>query len=143
VFCILSGTVDIVTESADGALHHKDSTGVGDFFGEVGIATGRPRNAHVIARDAVTCLVLARRAPSLAAGRGVGAGPRPGQTAMPSIDSVVEDCLMVNVGTTLERKVQALCAHRSQYALEPDPLPLSMLDRLLGTERFVVTDPRS
>ena len=36
------------------------------------------------------------------------------------------------------RKVAALAAHRSQYALEPDLLPQSMLERLLGTEHFVV-----
>ena len=47
---------------------------------------------------------------------------------------------MVNVRSTLERKVRALSAHRTQYALEPEMLPRSMLERLLGTERFVVTD---
>jgi LmbE family N-acetylglucosaminyl deacetylase len=141
LFCILSGTVDFLIESEDGSTYHRDSTGVGDFFGEVGIATGRPRNANVVARDAVTCLVFAREEPSLAAGRGAGADPSPGpKPEVVALSSVVEDCLMVNVRPTLERKVQALSAYRSQYALEPGLLPISMMERLLGTERFVVTD---
>jgi hypothetical protein len=35
----------------------------------------------------------------------------------------------------------SVVAARSQYALEPGLLPISMMERLLGTERFVVTDP--
>jgi len=38
----------------------------------------------------------------------------------------------------LDRKVAALAAHRSQYAMEPGLLPRSLLERLLGTEHFVV-----
>ena len=39
----------------DRAQRIRGSTiGRGDFFGEVGIATGRPGNANVVARDAVT-----------------------------------------------------------------------------------------
>jgi LmbE family N-acetylglucosaminyl deacetylase len=38
----------------------------------------------------------------------------------------------------LDRKVAALAAHRSQYAMDRDLLPRSMLERLLGTEHFVV-----
>ena len=45
---------------------------------------------------------------------------------------------MVDVRPALDRKVAALAAHRSQYALRPDLLPPSMLERLLGTERYVV-----
>ncbi len=40
--------------------------------------------------------------------------------------------------SVLDRKVAALAAHRSQYAMDPDLLPRSMLERLLGTEHFVV-----
>jgi CRP-like cAMP-binding protein len=141
LFCVLSGTVDVVAERPDGVLEHRTSIGSGDFFGEVGLATGQPRNANVIAKDAVTCMVLAREEPSLARGRGAGSDPSPGLIrAAEAATSAVEDCLMVNVRTTLERKVLALAAHRSQYALEPGLLPMSMLERLLGTERFVVTE---
>ena len=46
----------------------------------------------------------------------------------------------MDVKETLERKVAALAAHRSQYALESGLLPRSMLQRILGTEHFVVAD---
>ena len=141
LYCVLSGTVDVVIESDAGSLAHRTSMGIGEFFGEVGLATGHTRNAHVIARDAATCLVLARDEPSLARGRGAGADPAPGwANGADKVGNAVQDCLMVNVRSTLERKVRALSAHRTQYALEPEMLPRSMLERLLGTERFVVTD---
>jgi hypothetical protein len=94
----------------------------------------------VIARDAVTCLVLAPERPSGSAGRGEGAVRNLPAWMRPEVvaDPATEDCLIVNVRATLDRKVAALAAHRSQYALEPDLLPPSMLERLLGTERFVV-----
>ena len=50
----------------------------------------------------------------------------------------VSDGFSVDVTSTLEAKVAALSAHRSQYALEPDLLPRSVLQRLLGTEHFAV-----
>lgn len=141
LFCVMSGTADVFDERPDGRLEHLNRIGVGDFFGETGLATGLPRNAHVIAHDAVTCLVLAREEPSLARGRGAGADPAPGRSSgSDAVSSMIEDCVMVNVRSTLEQKVRALSAHRSQYALEPGFLPTSMLERLLGTERFVVTD---
>ena len=136
LYCILSGTADVVVELDDGRMHRLHTAAVGSFVGEDGLVSDRIRTAHVIARDAVTCLVLAPERPSQSAGRGAVA-PLP---SMPSITPVVEDCFMVNVKPTLERKVAALAAHRSQYALEADLLPRSMLDRLLGTERFVVAD---
>jgi LmbE family N-acetylglucosaminyl deacetylase len=141
LYCVLSGEVDVIVERADGALEHRRRLGVGEFFGEVGLATGHARNANVVASGAVTCLVLARDEPSLARGRGAGADPSPDrQDVVDAVNSILEDCVMVNVRSTLERKVHALSAHRSQYALEPGLLPTSMLERLLGTERFVVTD---
>jgi hypothetical protein len=143
LFCILSGTVDVVSERPDGSVEEIATWSVGNFIGEAGIATGQPRNAHVIARDAVTCLVLGKEAPSPAAGRGAGADPSP-SLADQRVDEVtslgVEDCLVVNVRETLDRKVRALSAHRSQYALEPGLLPAKLLEQLLATERFVVTD---
>jgi LmbE family N-acetylglucosaminyl deacetylase len=137
LFCILSGTADVVVEHDDGGMEWQHCAGVGSFIGEEGLASGRPRNAHVIAREAVTCLVLSPTAPSWSAGRGAGAAtPHLAVPVAPA--DAVEDCLMVNVRPALSRKVGALAAHRSQYALEPDLLPPSMLEPLLGTERFVV-----
>ena len=79
LFCLLTGSVDIVVEDADGTLRTKDTAGPGSFVGQDGLATGRPRNAHVVARDDVTCFVLAPRGRDLSAGRGITAtGPTTG-----------------------------------------------------------------
>ena len=45
--------------------------GVGEFFGELGIARRRPRSRDVVAAGSLTCLVLSPAAPatSLAGGR--------------------------------------------------------------------------
>jgi LmbE family N-acetylglucosaminyl deacetylase len=142
LFCILSGSAAIVVESDDGGMHHQASRGAGCFVGEDGLASRRPRNAHVIAEDDVTCLVLAPEPPSRSAGRGAGASVAPtvpwAQPAAMRSRPDVEERLTVDVTTVLDRKVAALAAHRSQYAMDPGILPRSMLERLLGMEHFVV-----
>jgi hypothetical protein len=141
LYCILSGSAAIVVESDDGGMQHRASRGAGCFVGEDGLASRQPRNAHVIAEDDVTCLVLAPERPSPSAGRGAGASatptvPWPKPAA--GRNERVEDRFTVDVTTVLDRKVAALAAHRSQYAMDPGILPRSMLDRLLGVEHFVV-----
>lgn len=141
LFCILSGSVDIVVESDDGRMCKRDTVGAGSFVGEDGLASGKPRNAHVIAREDVTCLVLAPQARNLSAGRGSGnAGSgwnSPTRAAHPDLLEV-GDCFTVDVASTVDRKIAALAAHRTQYALDADLLPRSMLHSLLGTEHFAV-----
>jgi LmbE family N-acetylglucosaminyl deacetylase len=141
LFCLLSGSADVVVERDDGSMHWRDAVSVGGFVGEDGLASGRPRNAHVIARESVTCLVLAPRPPSTSAVRGEravvttpGSPPDHGDLADLRFDADV----VIDVSRVLDRKVAALAAHRSQYALEPELLPESMLERLLGTEYFDV-----
>ena len=140
LFCILSGSVVVVVEQDDGQMSERGSFSAGCFFGEDGLATGLPRNAHVIARDDVTCLVLA---PTQQNDRVAGRGPRAvverSATSTTSTDRAdVDDGFSIDVTPALDRKVAALAAHRSQYAMEPDLLPRSLLERLLGTEHFVV-----
>lgn len=143
LFCILSGSVDIVFEGDDGRMHEGVTVGAGCFVGEEGLATGRPRNAHVIAREDVTCLVLAPERPSRSASRGAGAAVAPTLTSTRSstggatrVD--VGGCFAIDVRPALDRKVAALVAHRSQYALDSNLLPRSLLESLLGTEHFAV-----
>lgn len=143
LFCILSGTVDIVVEDADGTLHPKDSSGPGSFVGQDGLATGRPRNAHVVARDDVTCFVLAPRGRDLSAGRGITAtGPATAPTARPSDEPAEARTtdVALDVTAALDQKIAALVAHRTQYALDPELLPRQVLGPLLGTEHFTVVD---
>jgi LmbE family N-acetylglucosaminyl deacetylase len=146
LFCILSGSVDIVVEDDDGSMRWRDSAGAGCFVGEDGLASGRPRNAHVIARDDVTCLVLAPNRPDRCAGRGAGAAvARAVASTAPArglLGADLEECFTIDVTPALERKVAALAAHRSQYAMEPDLFPRSILRRLLGAEHFAVAGIR-
>ena len=121
-------------------MSEQRSFSAGCFFGEDGLATGLPRNAHVIARDDVTCLVLApTQQNDRVAGRGPLAVVERSATSTASTDRAdVDDGFSIDVTPALDRKVAALAAHRSQYAMEPDLLPRSLLERLLGTEHFVV-----
>ncbi|GAB2580348.1 PIG-L family deacetylase [Microlunatus antarcticus] len=142
LFCLLSGTVDIVVEDAAGTLVTKDSSGPGSFVGQDGLASGRPRNAHVIARDDVTCFVLAPRGRDLSAGRGIGAtatvtAPEAGGRT-PVVPPAPAGDVTLDVGAALDQKIAALVAHRSQYALDPELLPRRVLGPLLGTEHFTV-----
>ena len=145
LFCILSGSVDIVVEGADGHLRKVDTAGAGAFVGQDGLATNRPRNAHVIARDDVTCFVLAPRGRDLSAGRGAGTiapaarppAARPSGPEPAAVSSSGND-FAVDVHAALDRKIAALVAHRSQYALDTHLLPRQVLAPLLGTEHFTV-----
>ena len=44
----------------------------------------------------------------------------------------------IDVHAALDRKIAALVAHRSQYALDAELLPRQVLGPLLGTEHFTV-----
>lgn len=143
LYCVLSGSVDIVVEDVYGALRTKDRAGPGSFVGQDGLATGRPRNAHVIARDDVTCFVLSPRGRDLSAGRGVTATaplPEPLLRVADERRPAGSADLSLDVGEALDAKIAALVAHRSQYALDPDLLPRQVLGPLLGTEHFSLVD---
>ena len=72
MYFLLSGQVEIRREGEDGRVRVVDRSGPGEFIGEEGIATGRPRNAHVVAVDDVTSLTFLAAEPlaSPEAGRG-------------------------------------------------------------------------
>jgi putative ABC transport system ATP-binding protein len=58
-YVIESGVVDVSGEK-EGVPFSGIELGVGDFFGEVALLTGTPRNATVVAREPVTVFVLAK-----------------------------------------------------------------------------------
>jgi CRP-like cAMP-binding protein len=58
-YIIESGTVDIIGEK-QGVPFREVILASGDFFGEVALLTGAPRNATVIARDDVEVFTLAK-----------------------------------------------------------------------------------
>ena len=134
---VLSGTVDVLEEAADGVPHHVRTIGEGQFFGELGVAGRRPRTASVVATGNVTCLVLSRTEPTKFAGRGATAATT---TAEPTRveDPVEADVVRIDVTSHLDDKLAALTMHRSQYPIEVDAFPRSMLEEMYGLEHFVV-----
>lgn len=152
LFVILSGHADVWQERADGSRKQLAHIGPGEFFGELGVAGNRPRNANVVAAEALTCLVLSTAAPTLFAGRGEGArltGPAPGSSE-PVVDAESAASAAADMATTrldvsgyIGAKVSALCAYRSQFPLEQDMFPDFLLQELFGQEYFIrVLPPR-
>ena len=144
LFLILSGEAEVWQESNSGRRERLGRLKVGEFFGELGIANRRPRNADVIASTSLTCLVLSPAAPTKFAGRGEGArlvGTLPGAEASPSAVAGRPrrgpDMVSCDVSGQVKRKVEALSAYRSQLPLEPDMFPGFLLQEMFGHEHFV------
>ena len=133
---LLSGQVEIRREGEDGRVAVVDRSGPGEFIGEEGIATGRPRNAHVVAVDDVTSLTFLAT-PDSFEGRGDQAQPSLTRS-MPSgdrIDPRVSTC--IDVSAFVGHKIRATAAHRSQYPIEPEMFPERILREMFGAEYFI------
>jgi hypothetical protein len=141
MYFLLSGQVEIRREGADGRVRVVDRSGPGEFLGEEGIATGRPRNAHVVALDDVTSLTfLAAGPPSVDRLREAAAPPL--TRSLPSgdrIDARVSTC--IDVSASVGAKIRATAAHRSQYPIDPAMFPDSILREMFGVEYFVQVLP--
>jgi len=138
LYLILSGEAEAVREFDDGSIEILARLEPGQFFGEMGIAAGKPRNAHVIAHTDLTCLQFspAEAAPYL--GRGAGAdlsGPVP-ELALDQED-LGQATTRIDVSTVIDRKIAAIAAYRSQFAFQPELIPTSLLLDLFGVEYFV------
>ncbi len=59
-FIITGGKVEVVGTAAGKKTKQLNELGPGQFFGEMALLDGAPRNATVKALDAVSCLVLSR-----------------------------------------------------------------------------------
>jgi LmbE family N-acetylglucosaminyl deacetylase len=145
LYLILSGAVEVIREAADGTRSMLARLGPGSFFGEEGLAYQRPRNAHVVAAENVTCLVFSPEAPTAFLGRGQDA-PLPhltGSTKVAQQDEkqVMAEVTCIDVGPYLQHKIEAIAAHRSQFPLQPDMLPHTILQELMGQEYFVRISP--
>lgn len=142
LYLILSGAAQAVVEHPDGTLEPRDYLEPGMFFGEQGLAHGRPRNAHVVAAEGTTCLVFSPAKPTAYEGRGEDAslvGSAPGAAATPDGADAATTC--IDVGDFVRRKLEAMAAHRSQFAFDPDMLPLGIMQELFGREYFVRAHP--
>jgi LmbE family N-acetylglucosaminyl deacetylase len=161
LFVVLSGHADVWQEQDDGSRTHLRQLGPGEFFGELGVAAGHLRSAHVVATEGLTCLVFSPVAPTLFDGRGEGArlagrlpGPAGSVTAAPgggdgaagAVDGAARPhaaTAELDVTAQIEAKIGALCAYRSQFPLEPGMFPAPLLRELFGREYFVqVLPPR-
>jgi LmbE family N-acetylglucosaminyl deacetylase len=140
MYLILSGRVEIRREDDDGRLRVVDESRAGQFIGEEGIASGRPRNAHVVAMDDVTTLTFSASAPLTAleqetqhqpAARLLASGDR--------IDARVDTC--IDVSAFVGHKIRAVAAHRSQYPIDPDLFPHHLLSEMFGVEYFTQVLP--
>lgn len=141
LYLILSGEVDVVQEQEDGTAQRLSRMGPGEFFGELGVARSTTRSASVMAVDAVTCLVLSPTAPTPFAGRGSDArftgvaDVRPGATVASDATTVID------VSGQLDRKVDALAAHQTQFPIDRAMFPASMLLDMFGKEYFLRVHP--
>jgi LmbE family N-acetylglucosaminyl deacetylase len=142
LYLILSGEAEVVREFDDGSIEILGRLEPGQFFGEMGIAAGKPRNAHVIAHTDLTCLQFSPAEPAPYLGRGAEAdltGPVPelvlGQAELG------EATTRIDVGAVIDRKIAAIAAYRSQYAFQPDLIPRPLLLDLFGVEYFVRARP--
>src|SRR6185437_3980102 len=145
LYLILSGIVEIIHEHADGSQEVIGRNAAGEFFGEMGLAHHKPRNAHVVAIEHVTCLVFSPRAPTAFLGRGQDAhitGGAAGADGEPTIEQIrIHAPTVIDVSAHISQKVQAIAAHASQFPLKQDMLPLSILQELMGREFFVRVYP--
>lgn len=141
MYFLLSGQVEIRREGEDGEVRVVDHSGPGEFLGEAGIATGRPRNAHVVAVEDVTSLTFLAAAPNKMEGRGAEAA-LPGARSLASpdlLDPAVTTCIDVSEFTG--QKIRATAAHRTQYPIDPAMFPDSILREMFGLEYFIQVLP--
>ncbi len=136
LYLLLSGQADVIRENQAGERQHVVRLVPGQFFGEQGIAAAKPRNAHVVAAEAVTCLVFSPRQPSLFEGRGAGARLVTTGGSGSAIEGVGGVTTMIESGDFLHAKLSALAAYRSQFPLRPDMLPERIFRDLIGVEYF-------
>lgn len=140
MYFLLSGQVEIRREGEDGRVRVVDRSGPGEFIGEEGIATGQPRNAHVVAVDDVTSLTF-QASPDPFDGRGEQAQLLRTRS-LPSgdqIDARVSTC--IDVSAFVGHKIRATAAHRSQYPIDPSMFPDRILREMFGVEYFIQVLP--
>ncbi|MCB0181309.1 MAG: PIG-L family deacetylase [Anaerolineae bacterium] len=142
LYLILSGQAEVRHEGADGIEQTLAHIGPGQFFGEEGLARRQPRNAHVVATENVTCLVFSASAPSNFAGRGTDATLT--ETA-PMLSSEVRPAsrqtISLDISDYVPQKIAAMAAHRTQFSLDPEMLPLPIMREIFGQEHFIQAFP--
>jgi LmbE family N-acetylglucosaminyl deacetylase len=141
MYFLLSGQVEIRREGDDGRVRVVDHSGPGEFIGEVGIATGQPRNAHVVAVDDVTSLTFATAEPGPFDGRGERTQLLPTRRLSSGDEIDARVSARIDVSEFVDHKIRATAAHRSQYPIDPRMFPDSILREMFGVEYFIQVLP--
>jgi LmbE family N-acetylglucosaminyl deacetylase len=142
LFLILAGEVEVSQDRPDGTKTFIRRQGPGEFFGELAIAQHGARTAHVVAAEAVTCMVFSRGAATAWAGRGgVSLLDADGASA-PADPGLSGATTVIDVTSVIDKKIAAVAAHRTQYPIEPDMFPAWLLTEMMGLEYFVRVHPR-
>jgi len=141
LFLIISGHAEVAEEPRLGEVRTLRRLGPGEFFGELALVSERPRSAHVIALDTVTCLVLSPAPATPFEPRGTAESTTDPRSSERSdwTDELPTTC--IDVSAQVDRKVAAIAAQRSQFPIQPDLFPRSMLQEMLGREYFVRIRP--
>ncbi|MEE9249303.1 MAG: PIG-L family deacetylase [Dehalococcoidia bacterium] len=137
LYLILSGHAEVVQEDSDGVMRKLGQRGPGEFVGEVELAYGRPRDANVITLEGVTCLVFSPGEPPAFVGRGAEAQFATAEGDADTEDTRARAYACVDVSDYVQQKIAAVAAHRTQYRISEDILPLAILREMLGRECFV------
>lgn len=135
LYLILSGQADVMCDNPDGSLHQLAVIGPGAFFGEEALAYNRQCNAHIMARDSVTCLILSPGEPTAFAGRGQEArfAVHPGQASAERVAATTS----IDVSVYVHRKMAAMAAHRTQCPIRTDLFPETIVREFFAHEYFV------
>ncbi|HEY7849673.1 MAG TPA: cyclic nucleotide-binding domain-containing protein, partial [Ktedonobacterales bacterium] len=136
LYLIIAGHVQVIVEDAHGTQRTLQTLGPGQFFGAEALAGQRAHATAFVAADTVTCLTLASQAPTAFDGRGEAAGQDDATSATHGEGYGLTGLICMDVATCLERKVAALAAHRSQFAIEPELLALAPVWQLMRREYF-------
>jgi len=137
LYLIISGHAAVIHEDARGARHPRQRLAPGEFFGTEALAQRSKHDASVVALDTVTCLVLSHQVPTAFAGRGEDAALGGFTRDATDNDGGEQDGLVrMDISAYLDHKVEALAAHRTQFAIDPEILPLAPVWQLLSQEYF-------
>jgi len=143
LYVILSGNVEVKQEDKNGNLTHIVDLTMGEFFGELGLVSAHHmRNAHVIAKDSVTCLKFSPGEPTKFAGRGENAVESSSYTSSSHDVNVGTATHVIDIEDYILHKIRAISQHRTQYPIHEDMFPRSMLVDLFGREYFIRVFPK-
>ena len=122
-------------------MHKVGERGPGEFVGEAELASGRRRDANVVALQGVTCLVFSPGEPTAFAGRGADAQftTVDGKADIDEPGPPESEC--IDVSEYVPRKMAAVAEHRTQYRFSPDILPKTTLQEMLGCGCFSRVGP--